>query len=192
MISNLMNRFKPKSVVKEEDKIDTIDESEIKRMEYESKMATERGLLEIGKALLLKEQEVSNRLELKNKLLSQIREYKTKSMLVSSVAIVDKVNKYLGILYIEKLNIEKELNGYKEDYESTKDELDMYIKEVEEIEEKILNYWTPRVNKLREKCISKNIKIQRMWYLIRFQALLLISIIFYNWFNSQEIFQNLY
>lgn len=146
---------------------------------YKSKMATEQGLLCIGRALLIKEQEIALKLETKNKLLRQIQEYKTKSMLVSSLAVVSKVDKYLSILDSERLIIERDRDNYLDDFNCIKDELDNAYKEIDTIEEKISEYWKPRVNRLREKCINKNKTIKYMWYYINFINFITISMGFF-------------
>jgi len=150
-------------------------------------MATEQGLLEIGRAKLLKEQEISNKLKAKVDLLAEIREYKTKSMLVSSTAIITKVEKYLEILGEEEDEYVSKIKALEEDVTSTEEENGEYIEEIEKLETRVEEYWLPRVEKLRNKCISKNVKIYRLILLVKVLVFLLVISNFYFLFFDQVI-----
>ena len=142
---------------------------------YESKIATEKGLLDIGRAHLLKEQEAANKLKIKNDLLFEIRNYKKKSMLVSSVAVVNKIENYLKIIKEEEEDLLKKITFLEEENECFKDEIDEHINEIESLENKIENYWEPRVLKLRNKCIEKNNTISNLKKCLKLMFIIFIA-----------------
>ena len=154
---------------------------------YESKMATEQGLMDIARAQLLKEQEVVNKLKFKDELLEQIRAYKHKSMLVSSVAIVDKIDKYLGILEIEKESLDDNIELLEGENSFYKEQVDEYIEEIESLETKIETYWEPRVEKLRNKCIEKNKEISNLKKGLKLLFCVFIVYVFVNTFIDEII-----
>jgi hypothetical protein len=152
---------------------------------YQSKLATEQGLLNIGRAQLIKEQDIVNKIKIKTELLEQIRDYKNKSLLVSSIAIVNKVDKYLEILSLEEQEYVKKLKCLEEENDCFKEEAEDSIKEIEELETKIETYWKQRVLKLRSKCIEKNNEIYKLKLYLKLLFIIYVIIIFVTNFSNE-------
>ncbi len=154
---------------------------------YQSKLATEQGLLDIGRAQLLKEQEVANKVNIKENLLVQIRDYKRKSMLVSSNAVVNKIDKYLEILKEEEIEYIKQIKMLKEESEYNIEHIEDCIQEIETLENRVEGYWEPRVEKLRNKCIEKNKEISNLKKGLKFMFVLFVAFVIWSNYSIEIV-----
>ena len=176
-------------------------------MNIRSAFMTQKSLYELGKTHARNTYEEENRDNQKQLLKNNILEFKRKFVTgilkkkpANSFECIDikyyeyeKVNEYVELvnLYIstfdkdmQKKDIEiKKLKEENTELREEKLESDKEYSELEEKYDKLNKYWEDRVKKLREKCINKNLLINRLNYLIIFLIFNFTVIKYYGFYN---------
>lgn len=176
-------------------------------MNIRSAFMTQKSLYELGKTHAMVTYEEENIENQKQLLKNNILDFKMKFVLgilkkkqAYSFECVDikyyeceKVNEYVELvnLYIgtfdkdmQKKDIEiKKLKEENTELREEKLESDKEYSELEEKYEKLNKYWEHRVKKLREKCINKNLVINRLNYSIIFLIFNFAVIKYYGFYN---------
>lgn len=139
-----------------------------KEYEIQSKLATEKGLIESGKSLLKKQQNDEKREKSRKKVIKFIqKEFSRTDMpkYEELIELIKNLDKYLKFSEDDIIQLKKEYTELSETYEITNTSNDEYANEINELEIKYNlreEYWIERVKKLREKCIDRNGEISKL------------------------------
>lgn len=133
-------------------------------MQYNSKLATHNALINLGKIQNKQEIDFSNYLNIKDKLSRILKEYpedfnnnkkcSNNYLFLNNIINLTKTFFKLNNNYI--LYLENNINKLNKDRDDFQNDLKENINELIDFEETIEKYWKPRVDKLRNKCITKN------------------------------------
>lgn len=145
----------------------------------QSKLATEEGLMNIGKLMLLEEQKKQKRDDSRKEIIEILKQdFVEKSVKKSEfLYIVEAFTTYVNLTEEDFNHLKKKHKLLEEDYEELNDTADTYIEEIETWEKKFNDrevYWSGRVLTLRSKCKSKNVTISRLVLFTKFTWFLLI------------------
>lgn len=135
-----------------------------KEQEYESKVATENGLLNIGKLMFIEQQKKENIEKIKNELTECIKQKVLKIKTLEQLGakplrqanLANLIHCYIQFTEKDINDLTHKLKNLEEDYTILTEESDDLLEQVETLEKREKEYWAPRIHKLREKCIMKN------------------------------------
>ena len=179
-----------------------------------SKIATENGLVAVGKQMLLEEQERERKEKLRKKIMEMVqtrdnsfsddetpRIYNTRSgnssyyegkyklLKKKYMKYCNNFQKYLDMNEEDKNILRKELAELKDSYDTLSSESDFYIEQIDEYEE-LDDKNKKRILLLRKKCIEKNSTINSQYTIIKYLLFLQIvcfGVIYNNLFGFPEI-----
>lgn len=143
---------------------------------YQSQIATEKGLLGIGKELALREQKTEKIVELSSSI-SDILESLPNNAINKTLS--NKVEEFIEIVMEHIDELTDEVGKYRNDYEECVEEKNETLVAVEDLTKKmeeVETRWKERVVKLRNMCISKNKIIQNREWLIELLGYFFIGI----------------
>ncbi len=124
---------------------------------YQTKMATEKGLLGIGAEMILKKQEEEKKVKFKE----NIEKYLESDKPDKKSKLIISFKRYVKIVNEEITNLDKQRLQYDEDYKELNIESEQYLAEVEELETEV------------EKLRSDNEKLTNTnwWYFVFLKVL---------------------
>lgn len=136
--------------------------------EYQSKMATEKGLIGIGVAM----EEKRRLLDEMDKLVIEIKDNVSK---LSDVDFSKKLTLYIDYNEKEKLRYKSSMEVFDDEYRILSEDTDELLLQLEKLELKEQKYWKPMVKNLKEKNGICRLAIHRRDTIIQCLCVCIIS-----------------